>query len=206
MTEDNNLHVSDQYGEGTYAPLNYTEFVNIDTGGLITFGLDNGTPFRFFSEDGLAMHSRLTPSTNIVFLLVGIILALILSVTQLTSVIRQRLMQQPENQMKRRLWILRAAAAAVVLLSILLLVFAFVRFAGLGNVALSVQPTSVTVFFASVYLVIAITVLIVVGLVPLFRSGNYTMLGKVHYLLFAVALLNFLIQLNNWNMVGFNYW
>lgn len=205
VTPQNTLNIADQYATHNYAPLSKTEFVNVDTGGLITFVLEDDSPVSYFTEDGLSMFSRITFSNNIVFLLVGIVLALIFGSTQIIAVVRQRAMRGATDQMTQRLWLLRAVAAAAVLLSIMLLVYGFIQFQGLGDIALSVRPIGMTLFYLSVLFVLLMGLFVFAGLLPILRSNAYTGWGKMHYLLFAASLVFFLVQLNNWNMIGFNY-
>lgn len=206
VTSENQLLVQGQWADNTYAPLNDTEFINVDSGQILTFVLnDDGSPASFFSEDALATHEPGSASENIIFLLLGVIAALILSVSQTIAIYRQRSMRTSDNKITRWLWTLRAVVAPLALLSIVLLVFAFVRISGGGTSILVDRPFSYTVFLTVVLLVLIAAIPVMGGVIATAANRDHTIVGKAHYLLFAAALVAYLLALNTWNMVGYKY-
>ena len=76
-----------------------------------------------------------------------------------------------------------------------------------GNEIIKIWPTgSLTWLLTSIIILIIMTVVLVLGLIPLFGKSRLTFFRKLHYLLFVGALVYFLFKLHEWHFVGYNYW
>ena len=203
VTENGSLLIS----ESEFLPLGDDQFLNRSTGGTVFFLRDDaGDVSAYVSEYGHTTQWRTTNDTNIQVFGMAILLAVLLAITILVSAWFRRSEPKPEANVAR--YLSRSAVfASLGVLVTTVLVGAFVSQATASGLEVIFNwPIS-----SVPYLIVGILVLLLLSAVFVglwlynLKSGEFSIFRKIHYGLFAISLIFFLVQANNWHMIGFNY-
>ncbi|WP_425408154.1 serine hydrolase domain-containing protein [Hyphococcus sp.] len=207
-TDDGMLLVSAGNEAVKYRRVGERSFQEVDGDDVIVFDLDDdGAALRFHVPYGHVAAERTPGDSNaqIFFLAAG--LAAFLSLTQLISAWKRTVAPRAGNA-----WTLGLSAASI---GASLLVFAVLSYLGLtlvgldnlGNEALFRWPTpTAKVLMIGVATLAGLTAILIAGLYPAVAKAEFSIWRKTHYALFVAALVYFVLQLNNWNLLGFKYW
>lgn len=208
VSPNDTLIVSSGSNSAEYAPISDKTFRNITTGETISFSLDeDGRPLFFSSEYGHATNFRVKPSENPQALFTTIGATALLALMQILSAWKRRSESKPEDIWTARLHLLSFVTALGILTVLGLLILVITQMTALGNGFLHAWPfSSAIVLSISIAGLLVLGALMVAGLAPAFTTRTFSLWRKAHYLVFTVAVMFFLLQLNTWNLVGFKYW
>jgi CubicO group peptidase (beta-lactamase class C family) len=163
----------------------------------------NGDVIAVNDGSGVHSHERISPSGMPLALLLPALLALGLSVTTLLGVWKRwRRPGESTAAGRRAAWRVRLAALGVLVYGGLGLV-AVISVSRLDVATLRDFPgTSVVVFSAAGWALLAITAILLSGLIPAWRGSRWPILRRLHYTLFALTLAVLCAQLWTWNLFG----
>ena len=193
---------------GEYAYASNDLFINVWDDERVQFlRNDDGVVEGFQSTYGHTTLLRVEPEDDINLLLLASALAFFFALTQIISAWKRI----SDNRRPA------LSGHALLLWSFLTSVWTMVVFVSFGlfmmdilaagNEIIKIWPTgSLTWLLTSIIILIIMTVVLVLGLIPLFGKSRLTFFRKLHYLLFVGALVYFLFKLNEWHFVGYNYW
>jgi len=190
-----------------YYRIKDASFRNHVTGDVVAFELDSdGIANRIYSTYGHAASDRVTSSTSATSLYTAFAILVAAGLLQLSSAWRRRGSGAVEVGISRWLNFGTMAAAITGLVTLLFFGLTILKLGALGRDALSLWPfTEVYVFSVLGLVMLAFAVAGMIGLYPLFAKTNFTTARKIHCALFALVLVNFVVKLNHWNMIGFNF-
>ena len=190
-----------------YYRIKEASFRNHVTGDVVAFELDgDGMAKRVYSTYGHAASDRVTSSTSATSLYTAFALLVAGALLQLSSAWRRKGSGTVEMGVDR--WINQGTLAAAItgLVTLLFFGLSIMKLGALGRDALSFWPfPEVYVFSVLGLVMLAFAVAGTAGLYPLFAKTNFTITRKIHCALFALVLVNFIVKLNYWNMIGFNF-
>ncbi len=190
-----------------YLPLGNDEFLNRSTGGVVFFMRDDaGDVSAYVSEYGHTTQWRTTTDTNFMVFGLALLIAILLAITILVGAWYRRSEPKPEAQFAR--YLSRSAVFAglgVLVTTVLVGVFVYQATAAGLEVIFNWPVSSVPYLMVGILLLLVLTVIFIGLWLYNLRSGEFSVGCKIHYGLFAISLIFFLVQANNWHMIGFNY-
>jgi len=203
--EDGTLIVRQAGETHRYHPSAASEdvFIN-DLGQTLHFQRNSeGQIVAVNDSSGVHSHERIPLRGMPWALFLPAIFALGLSSTTLLGVWK-RWRQEAEATAagRRAAWRARAAAVGVLTYGALAII-AVISTSRIEVATLSAfPPTSVVVFSAAGWVLLALTAVLLSGLIPAWRGSDWPILRRLHYTLFALALAVLCAQLWAWNLFG----
>lgn len=191
-----------------YFPIGNNAFRSRKSGEVVSFTLgDDGRATQYTVGYGHTTMHRTPSDTNPPALYLALTLAVILAILQFASAWRQRSEEISSNLWTRRLSRLTLLSAVSMTAVLLALFFVILEMSSLGrNVIFAWPMGSLSLLLALIIVQLLITVALAAGLVPAFTKSDLNAWRKTHYVLLTLVFVNLMIQFNNWNLVGFNYW
>lgn len=202
--DDGTLIVQQSDESTRYYPAGSDDIFINELGQTLHFQRDSNDQVIAVNDgSGVHSHERISPTGMPWALLLPALLALGLSVTTLLGVWKRwRQQAEPTVAGRRAAWRARVAAFGVLVYGGLGLV-AVISVSRLDILTLRDFPgTSVVVFSAAGWAFLAITALLISGLIPAWRGAGWPILRRLHYTLFALALAVLCAQLWAWNLFG----
>ncbi len=191
-----------------YFPIGNNAFRSRRSGEVVSFTLgEDGQATQYTVGYGHTTMHRTPSDTNPQALYSALTLVMLLTVLQFASSWRQRSEQRPSNVWTLRLSRLTLVSAASMTAVFLALFFVIVEMSSLGrNVIFAWPMSSLSLLLVLIVIQLLITVALTAGLVPAFTKSDLNAWRKTHYVLLTLAFINLMLQFNNWNLIGFDYW
>lgn len=191
-----------------YFPIGDLAFRSPKTGEIIAFVLgEDGRAVRYTVGYGHTTMDRMPSDTNPQSLFTAIALAVILSLTQFAAAWRRRSEPKPAEIWAVRLYRLQLFSVTSMTLFLLTMLFFVAELSAYGRGVIFAWPmTSVSLLIAFVILHLFFTIALLAGLWPSLTKSRFPVWRKIHYAVLTAVFANLMLQLHNWNMVGFNYW
>ncbi len=204
----NNGLIINAGGPDEYFPIGNNAFRSPKSGEVVSFTLgEDGRATQYTVGYGHTTMRRTPADTNPQALFAALALASIVAILQFISAWRQRSEGKSGNFWTLRLSRLTLLAAVSITAVLLALLFVIAEMSSLGrNVIFAWPMNSLTLLLALIIIQLLFTLALLAGLVPAFTKSDLNVWRKTHYVLLTLVFVNLMLQFNNWNMIGFNYW
>lgn len=167
-------------------------FQQADGHDVITFELDdNGQAVRYYRPGGLFAYDRLAYDTNPRIFWLALMLACLSAFAYLAHIWRTRKNTIRTRYEKGALWLTTTAAIFVQLCVGFLLVYPYI------------MPVIMIRMSQLAAMLLGITALAMLpGSVVILKGNSLSIGGKILYLIFFLFLINMIVSLNNWHLIG----
>lgn len=183
-------------------------FQKLDSNDVITFNMsDSGRATRFHVPYGHVAMERMTGDASASGFILIASLAFLFALTQFISAWKRRSdAKTGTNAWSFRLSVIGLMAAGLVVLTLVLTSLTLIEISSLGNKMLFAWPVgSLKVLNWATLLLALLTGLTMLGIYPALTKAGFSTWRKIHFVIFVLVLVLFVLKLNDWNLIGFRY-